>query len=278
MGCMKLTSEQITKFQMMVFRWWKTNKRDLPWRHTRNPYHIAVSEIMLQQTQVSRVLTRYSEFIEKYPSVESLANASPAAVLRIWKGMGYNRRALYLQKMAKMVVNEYNGMFPKDEKMLTKLPGLGTYTARAILVFAFGENVACVDTNIRQIMTHFFFNDKEQPTAAIQSVADQLVPKSKSWEWHQALMDYGAMNSSEWRHSERSRGMGQQRIPFHQTNRYFRGRIMDLLREKNWKEDDLVQNTSKTYDKPKIFFQAIILGLLKDGLLKLADNVVSLPE
>ena len=145
---------------------------------------------MLQQTQVSRGLPKYLEFIQTFPNVEALAGASPAQVLRIWKGMGYNRRAVYLQKAAKAIVDIYKGRFPDTEPELTGLPGLGRYTARAILVFAFKKDIAMVDTNIRQIITHFFFHDIPQPEKIIQEVADQLVPKGKSWEWHQALMEY----------------------------------------------------------------------------------------
>ena len=175
------------KFQAYIFAWWKTHRRDLPWRHTHDPYKILVSEVMLQQTQVSRVLPKYREFIQAYPTVKDLARASNSDVLKIWKGMGYNRRALYLKKAAEI------GEFPKSEGELVKLPGLGTYTARAILVFAYRKNVAMVDTNIRQIITHFFFHDAPQKDKIIQNIADQLVPKGKSWEWHQALMDYGAL-------------------------------------------------------------------------------------
>ena len=190
---MKIKTKQIKEFQLAIFSWWKLHKRDLPWRHTRDPYKILVSEVMLQQTQVSRVLPKYIEFIKQFPAVNELAQSSGAEVLRIWKGMGYNRRALYLQKAAQEIVHSYKGIFPKRESLLTKLPGVGTYTARAILVFAYKQDVAMVDTNIRQIITHFFFEDISQKPSVIQEVADKLVPPGKSWEWHQALMDYGAL-------------------------------------------------------------------------------------
>ena len=155
---MKLSAKRIKFFQKSIFTWWNSHKRDLPWRHTRDPYWIMVSEVMLQQTQVLRVIAKYAEFIQAFPMVRDLAQASPADVLRIWKGMGYNRRALYLLRAAKAIVEIYHGKFPVSEEELIKLPGLGKYTARAILVFAYAQEVPLVDTNIRQIITHFFFD------------------------------------------------------------------------------------------------------------------------
>jgi len=149
--------------------------------------------------------------------------------------MGYNRRALYLHSMAKMIVRSYNGTFPKDEKLLIKLTGVGTYTARAILVFAFGENIACVDTNIRKIITHYFFKDKPQKQKVIQKAADQLVPIGKSWEWHQALMDYGSAHTFSIQKSTVTKKI----ILFKETDRFIRGKIIDYLRIKSYKYTDL---------------------------------------
>ena len=224
---MRLTKSRIWKFQNLIFDWWELNKRDLPWRYTHNPYNIFISEIMLQQTQVSRVIPKYEEFLYFFPDVYTLAQASPAQVLKVWKGMGYNRRALYLHKTAKIIVEEYYGEFPEDEKKLTELPGLGTYTVRALLVFAFEKNVAAVDTNIRQIITHFFFHDVEQKSAVIQAVADKLMPIDQSWEWHQALMDYGSLEMPKFNIKKVKKIPG---TPFKETNRYARGKVMDVLR------------------------------------------------
>lgn len=249
-----ITAKRVAEFRRFIFSWWKENRRDLPWRHTNDPYKILVSEVMLQQTQVSRVLTRYTEFIEVYPTAHSLAHASTADVLRIWKGMGYNRRALYLKKAAQ------TGLHAKSEKELSKLPGVGKYTARAILVFAYKKNIACVDTNIRQIITHFFFDDKPQKESVIQGVADQLVPSGKSWEWHQALMDYGSLAID--------RVSQKKSIPFKNSNRYYRGRLVDLLRDGAVKEQIILKDFS-----PKI-----IDGLLRDGLIVRRNGILALPE
>ncbi len=276
---MILSKAQIAQFQKVILNWWEKNKRDLPWRHTHDPYKILVSEVMLQQTQVSRVLTRYTEFIEAFPTVNVLASASPAQVLRLWKGMGYNRRALYLHQTAKNIVQKYNGSFPKDEEKLVKLPGLGKYTARAILVFAFKQNIAMVDTNIRQIITHFFFHDTPQPEKIIQEVADQLVPIGKSWEWHQAMMDFGAEKLIKLKVHKACLPARQviKSKPFKETNRYFRGRTMDELREKSYKEKKLIKMLCSKYGKDEIFYINLLKGLEKDGLVVNKKAVWKLP-
>lgn len=260
---MKLTEKQTKEFQNMIFDWWKDHARDLPWRRTRDPYRILVSEVMLQQTQVSRVLPKYPEFIEAFPTVEALAVASPAVILRLWKGMGYNRRALYLKRTANAVVRDYNGIFPKEESLLVKLPGLGIYTARALLVFAFEKDVAMVDTNIRQIITHFFYNDVPQSEKIIQKIADMLVPRGKSWQWHQALMDYGALALPK------TKKIKRKTMPFRESNRYFRGKIIDRLRTGAIKETVLLKEFTK---------KDLIDGLIKDGLVERSDTMLHLPE
>jgi len=259
---MRIPQKRIRKFQKYIFFWWKTNRRDLPWRRTRDPYKILVSEIMLQQTTVSRVLSKYKKFLIKFPDVGALQKASVSDVLRVWKGMGYNRRALYLKKAAKTIVEDFSNQFPISEQLLSKLTGVGKYTARAILIFAYKKDIAAVDTNIRQIITHFFFDDKPQKENVIQDVADQLVPKDTSWEWHQALMDYGALEMSKLKIKKTKK---KPRIPFKQTNRYFRGRLIDRLREGALQE-------------PSGFSTAIIDGLIKDGLVKRNNGMLSLPD
>lgn len=242
------------QFQSFIFTWWRTHRRDLPWRHTNDPYKILVSEVMLQQTQVLRVIAKYREFIERYPTAADLAKSSTANVLRIWKGMGYNRRALYLKKAVA-------GKIPDSEAELMKLPGVGKYTARAILVFAYKRDIAMVDTNIRQIITHFFFNDVKQKETVIQEAADTLLPRGKSWEWHQALMDYGALELPK------VPGMVKKQKQFRGSNRFYRGRIIDVLREGSMKERVLLKDYSAS----------VIDGLLKDGLIERRNGYLSLP-
>ncbi|MCL4200045.1 Fe-S cluster assembly protein HesB [Patescibacteria group bacterium] len=262
------------KFQNMIFSWWKENRRDLPWRRTRDPYHILVSEVMLQQTQVLRVVPKYAEFLAAFPDVYSLAAATPAQVLTLWRGLGYNRRALYLQKAAKTIVTDYQGRFPDSETELIKLPGLGLYTARAIMVFAFEKNVAMVDTNIRQIITHYIYNGLPQKEKIIQETADRLVPAGRAWEWHQALMDFGALAMVK---EKKTMHIVKKQAPFKDSDRYYRGRVIDVLRVSNAKETRLVANFVREYGKTAKYFHRIINGLKKDGLLVKKNSFLMLP-
>lgn len=273
---MKLDKRGISQFQKIIFDWWKENKRDLPWRHTHDPYRILVSEVMLQQTQVSRVMPVYEVFLEKFPTVVSLANASVADVLRAWKGMGYNRRALYLKKTAQDVVQIYDGIFPTDHVLLQKLSGIGPYTAGAIEVFAYKKDVSMVDTNIRKIITHFFFDDVPQKEKIILEVAHKVVPTGKSWQWHQALMDYGALVMAK---KKREKSVAQKvQIPFISSDRYYRGMILDDLREKSQKEILLKKKYISNFSLSVERITVILSKLKRDGLIEIISGVVSLPR
>jgi len=242
-----------------------------------------VSEVMLQQTQVSRVIPKYNEFIRVFPTIQVLAQAQTASVLRLWKGMGYNRRALYLKQASEAILRLHNGVFPASEEALVKLPGVGSYTARAILVFSFKKDITMVDTNIRKIITNFFFQDQKQPEKAIQEVADQLVPRGKSWEWHQALMDFGAASQIEIKKHPPAEGSkikkDENKIPFKQSTRFFRGRIMDLVRTGDWEEVKLIETLIVRYGKDEDFYKEVTEILLHEGLLARSTRaIISLPE
>lgn len=273
---MRLSKKRIAAFQKKILTWWFAHRRDLPWRRTHDPYRIMVSEVMLQQTQVSRVLPKYKGFLRVFPTVVDLAKATPAHVLRVWKGMGYNRRALYLHHAAKIIVEQYQSQFPVSEQQLSKLPGLGTYTARAILVFAYKQEVPLVDTNIRKIITHFFFHDVRQKESVIETVAQQLLPKGKSWQWHQALMDYGALAMTN---IQIPMTNWKKQKPFKDSNRYYRGRIIDQLREGDIVQKSLLKELGGKYAKPAAFFQSILRGLEADGLItRQKTGIITLPE
>ena len=259
------SSSQIRQFQRHVFSWWEKNKRDLPWRHTNDPYKILISEVMLQQTQVSRVLPKYREFLQTFPTVAALAAAPPARIIQAWKGMGYNRRALYLGRMAKTIMTKHHGRFPSTEKELVGLPGIGRYTARAVLVFAFRQQVAMVDTNIRQIIQHYFFEGVPQSEKAVQQTADMLIPQKKAWEWHQALMDYGALELSKKR---KKQPPSRPVLPFRETARFYRGRNVGELRQQSRSRNDLADAIKAKYKKSSAFTNNILTSLLRDGLIE----------
>ena len=186
---------QISSLQEALLEWFAANKRDLPWRHTRDPYRVLVSEVMLQQTQVDRVVPKYHAFLEAFPTLQALAEAPAAEVIRLWQGLGYNRRAVNLQRAARTVVEEHGGSFPQTVEGLRALPGIGAYTAGAVACFAFEQDVAFLDTNIRRAVRRLLVGPDESAATsdnALIELAARAVPQGRGWEWNQAIMELGA--------------------------------------------------------------------------------------
>lgn len=183
-----------TTFKRIVWVHYKRHGRhDLPWRKTTDPYKILVSEVMLQQTQVERVIPFYKSFLKKFPTVRALAKAPLAEVLIAWQGLGYNRRAKMLHQAAREVVEKYGGKFPKSREGLVALPGIGPYTAGAVAAFAYNEEGIFIETNIRTAIAHHFFQKRKKVSdTEIIRILEQVFPVGKSREWYSALMDYGA--------------------------------------------------------------------------------------
>ena len=177
--------------QQALLAWGAASRRDLPWRRTRDPWSVLVSETMLQQTQVSRVAPRYASFLARFPTAETCAEASVGDVLRLWSGLGYNGRAVRLHRAASMVTDQLGGSFPATVDGLRQLPGVGPYTARAILAFAFEADVAVVDTNVSRILARWHGSPVVRPIQA-QERADAALPAGRAWAWNQSLMDLGA--------------------------------------------------------------------------------------
>ena len=186
------TQAQTSAFTAAVWDNHRRNRRDLPWRRTRDPYEILVSEVMLQQTQVARVQLKYGQFLAPFPTVRVLAAAAVADVLAAWSGLGYNRRALSLHLAAKMVVDRYEGRIPTSPEELRRLPGIGPATAAAVCVFAFGRPHAFIETNIRSAFIHFFFQESTSVSDAdILPLVEKTMDRDDPREWFYALMDYG---------------------------------------------------------------------------------------
>jgi A/G-specific adenine glycosylase len=184
------------RFRRNLLAWYRKNGRDLPWRNTDDPYHILVSEIMLQQTQVDRVLPKYHEWLEKYPSLEALADAPERDVTETWRPLGYNIRPKRLQAIAREAVASYGGRLPSDEATLLSFKGIGAYTAGAIRSFAFRERAAILDTNVARVLFRVFIG-KGVPKAHatrkdLWSISAALVPRRRAFDFNQALMDFGA--------------------------------------------------------------------------------------
>lgn len=187
---------QLPIIQQTLLDWYAREGRDLPWRRVRDPYAILVSELMLQQTQVDRVIPKWEEWLEAFPTVEALAAAPTSAVIKAWSGLGYNRRAINLQRLAQAVVATHGGRVPDDVAELKALPGIGPYTAGAVAAFAHNRPVAMVDVNIRRLLHRLFVGaevpDYRVTEATIWAMARAAVPPGRSADWHQALMDLGA--------------------------------------------------------------------------------------
>jgi A/G-specific adenine glycosylase len=245
--------------QSRLLQWYRRHGRTtLPWRVVRNPYHTLVSEFMLQQTQVDRVVPKFSAFIERFPDLPSLARASLAEVLRQWRGLGYNSRAVRLKGVAEAVVERYGGMMPADRDTLQSLPGVGAYTAAAIRAFAFDIDDAPIDTNVRRVVHRLFFGIVYPRAAGVRELderARSLVPPGSAHDWNSALMDLGAticsarapkcllcplrndcraapLDATALDEARLSRSRSRPpAIAFERTARYARGRIVDRLRD-----------------------------------------------
>ena len=231
-----------------VLAWYDSRGRTLPFRGQLDPYAILVSEVMAQQTQISRVSQQWATFMATFPSVESLAEAPAADVLRAWRGLGYNRRALNLQRAARVIVSEHGGRVPSNVDELLRLPGVGPYTARAVAALAFGKAVGPVDTNVRRVLGRLIGVDAIRGVRDLQAIADGSVPPARPADWTHALMDLGATvcrpngprctecPAAQWCRSvkrvprRKARGAGADGT-FASTSRWLRGRILDQLRD-----------------------------------------------
>lgn len=219
------------KFVEGVWEYYERHGRhSLPWRKTKNAYRILVSEIMLQQTQVDRVLPKYTAFIKRFPSFSVLAQASLGDVLREWQGLGYNRRAKMLHQCAQTVTREYKGRLPRTQSELMGLPGIGHYTAGAVMAFAFQESIPIIETNIRTVFIHhFFYDDTDVHDIDIQKYVARTLDIGNPREWYYALMDYGVfLKKNIGNPNSRSRHYIKQST-FKNSDRQIRGAILRLL-------------------------------------------------
>lgn len=267
--------------QDALLRWYDAHARDLPWRRTRDPYAVLVSEIMLQQTQVARVAPRFEAWLERWPDVHALAAAAPADVLREWVGLGYNRRALRLHECAQVVAREG---WPRDAAGLRGLPGVGPYTAAAVAAFAFGEVVAAVDVNHARVVSRVCALG-EAPPRVLAARARELVPSDRPDAWNHALMDLGATicrarsadcpacpvraacaSAGAVRFIPRTAG-GRPAVRFEDTDRYVRGRVIAALAAGDPLPGEVAEER----------LERALVGLERDGLVVRDGREVRLP-
>jgi A/G-specific adenine glycosylase len=298
-------------FARELLGWFERHGRStLPWRTVRSPYRTVVSEFMLQQTQVDRVAPIFERFVATWPSFEALAAASQADVVRAWKGLGYNSRAVRLHRLAKAVCERFGGRLPDDEPALRGLPGVGPYTARAILAFGFGADVIAIDTNVRRIVHRTQLGIEWPPqagAAVLESLAAALAPPGASYAFNSALMDLGAAICTARapkcllcplqdrcvaapidapalarladRHAPR-RSL-QQRLPFEESDRYLRGRVVDHLRALEGAAaislldlHGVLAESVPNYERPRV--DAAVEGLALEGVVERIGSLVRL--
>ncbi|MDP2735720.1 MAG: A/G-specific adenine glycosylase [bacterium] len=265
------------KFRKTILDWYKKNRRDMPWRETKDPYRILVSEVMLQQTQVARVLPKYGEFLKEFPTLEALARASDRKLLKVWSGLGYWRRAANLKRAAKKILKEHGGTFPKESAALETLPGVGPYTARAVACFAFSNQDAFLDTNIRRVYLHFFFPKRKQVSdKEILKVAQRTLWKNDPREWHYALFDYGSEVVKDKKINKKSKHYAKQSA-FKGSFRSFRTKVMRYLLDQPGQRAPLgkIRRVLVKARSPH-GAEKILSSLVKDGLVKKRRNSYSL--
>ena len=284
-----------------LLSWFREHARDLPWRQTRDPYAILVSEVMLQQTQVDRVLPYYTRFLERFPTVEDLANAATSDVICIWSGLGYNRRAVNLQRAARAIVDAHGGVFPDDPGDLKKLPGIGAYTAGAIAAFAHERDVAFLDTNMRRVVSRVIFGSESTRESDAIEAANALVPAGHGWTWNQALIEFGALQCTARRPAciicplrddcaayptmqvalqRKSTSTRQAKTePFESTSRFYRGRIVEELRALPADEPvgiplaELGPKVREGFTPENLpWLRNLVDGLQRDGLALVAED------
>ncbi len=298
-----LPEEKVDAIQRGLLGWFAANARDLPWRRTRDPYAILVSEVMLQQTQVDRVIPFYERWLDQFPDVTALAYAPTADVITAWAGLGYNRRAVNLQRTARFVVEERGGVFPSDVADLLALPGIGPYTSGAIAAFAFEQDAAFIDTNMRRVLHRVAFGpdvpDQLRHDREVIPVARQCVPPGRGWEWNQALIEFGALQCTARKPAclicplrpecasypvilgalaSVPRGSRKKtESPFEGSNRFYRGRVIDALRgaaSAGLSLQELGAAIKPDFtDEELAWLLGVVSGLVRDGLAQTARTV-----
>jgi A/G-specific adenine glycosylase len=271
----------------------QTALRDLPWRRTRDPWAVLVAESMLQQTQVARVIPRWHEFLELFPDVPTCAAARAGDVVAAWHGLGYNRRAVQLHACAVAVRDRHGGVLPDDIDALRALPGIGPYTARAVLAFAYERDVAIVDTNVARVLARVA--GSRLTPSVVQSYADALVPDGQGWRWNQALLDFGALSCSKrdpncdtcavravcaWRGEGAdpavgSAGVSGRQSRFEGSDRQGRGRLVAALRDGAVPRRDLARRMGWEGDVDRA--ERVAATVVADGLAIVVGDRFELP-
>ena len=276
-----------------LIEWGSGSLRDLPWRRTNNSWHVFVSEVMLQQTSVARVLPKFEAFINAFPTPGDLARASLGDALQLWSGLGYPRRCRNLRDAALIIDSEYDGRLPDSLDELLALPGIGQYTARAVLAFAYRQDVAVVDVNVSRVLSRL--EGEPMKARALQDLADQLVPVGLAWEWNQVMMDFGARHcivrnpkcgdcpvKKQCRYggegddpAPHSSGASKPQARFEGSDRQARGKALRAVSEGARAHRDVV--AAMGLDENVERATQLITALVDEGLLQNNHGLLSLP-
>jgi len=261
-----LSTSVVETFRTLVYGFYAEQRRNLPWREGGDPYRVLVSEVMLQQTQVERVIPKFLNFIERFPSARILAEAPLPDLLSAWQGLGYNRRALNLQRAARMVVSEWGNVIPENPAHLQLLPGIGPYTAGAIAAFAFNRAEIFLETNIRAVLLYFFFHDQGGiADKQLLPIAEAVLDRGNPRNWYSALMDYGSDLKRRFPNpSRRSRHHGVQGR-FEGSDRQVRGAIVRLLLDCS---AITVSGMKQELEVDRDRLERILAGLVQEGFMK----------
>jgi len=264
-------------FKKLIYDYYRNHKRKFPFRENITPYNVLISEIMLQQTQTGRVSDKFLKFITKFPDFLSLSSASLEEVLIEWKGLGYNRRAIALKKIAETIIKDFNGELPDSLEVLKSFPQIGHNTASSILTFAFNKPMTFIETNIRRVYIYFFFpnkskvNDKDIMTI-VKKTIDNINPR----EWYYALMDYGVMLKKVHPELNKKSAHYQKQAPFKGSIRQIRGELLKLLIKEGKMEITKIQEQSKIKDMKRL--KKILDQLKKEGFIEIKEDTVKLAK
>lgn len=270
-----LPRSAIKKFQKSIWDYYGKKGRTFPWRDTKDPYQIFVSEIMLQQTQTERVIPKFQEFLVQFPSWRTLAKSPLGKVLAAWSGLGYNRRAKHLHEAARRIVRLYDSRLPSELKLLKDLPGIGEYTAQAILAFVFNKRALCIETNIRAVyLSRFFSQKKSVSDVELKKIIELTLPDQNYREWYYALMDMGAsLKKQDSKLTQRSKHYKKQ-SPFKGSTRQIRGHIMrELICNRRLNIPVIALKFKKNTKE----VQTIIESLVNEKLIKKIGRTFLLP-
>lgn len=255
----------VQAFRESILNHYRESGRRFPWRETRIPYEIMVSEFMLQQTQTERVIPKYLAWLERFPDIDSVADSSLAEVLSLWTGLGYNRRARFLRDACAALKKDHGSRIPDDTGLLVQLPGIGPYTAAAVSTFAFNRPNVFVETNIRSVFIHFFFQDKKGiRDSEILPLVEATVDKANPREWYYALMDYGAELKRQFGNPNRASASYTRQSAFKGSNREARGAVIRHLGKAGFAAPEEIAR-AENLDALRI--QKALEGLVSEGLV-----------